>query len=356
MNERLTWMLPSVSVGRLFSTDVRVSAWFAIIPLVVCPKYGMTLGLTFTLLLAVSVRAATFSWTNSAGGSWHVAANWLPNTVPSAGDTALVTNIGTYSVVITNSVSPAVLRIGSPGSPTVVVDNFATLSCANCVITNGGTNIVSGGTLSARGRAAPGGAVEAEINGAAIALAPLQTFVARQANVVLASGEMAFAGRLKTSGAKAALSYQGSAGINNLKINDPAGVLLAGWKSLATTTLRVQTAPTQIEIDTLHWQTPAGKFAIAADRTTNFRRALKTNGEKTAATPAPTTAAAAATPPATSEPAGKDAFALQIRRVEIKDGALDFSDETIGGGFATGIQEFNHRPQHAQPTRHRRTR
>ena len=91
------------------------------------------------LLLAVSVRAATFSWTNSAGGSWHVAANWLPNTVPSAGDTALVTNIGTYSVVITNSVSPAVLRIGSPGSPTVVVDNFATLSCANCVITNGGT-------------------------------------------------------------------------------------------------------------------------------------------------------------------------------------------------------------------------
>ena len=203
------------------------------------------------------------------------------------------------------------------------------------------TAIVSGGTLSARGRAAPGGAVEAEINGAAIALAPLQTFVARQANVVLASGEMAFAGRLKTSGAKAALSYQGSAGINNLKINDPAGVLLAGWKSLATTTLRVQTAPTQIEIDTLHWQTPAGKFAIAADRTTNFRRALKTNGEKTAATPAPTTAAAAATPPATSEPAGKDAFALQIRRVEIKDGALDFSDETIGGGFATGIQEFN---------------
>jgi len=203
------------------------------------------------------------------------------------------------------------------------------------------TAIVSGGTLSARGRAAPGGAVEAEINGAAIALTPLQTFVARPAKVVRASGEMAFDGRLKTGGAKAALSYQGSAGINNLKINDPAGVLLAGWKSLATTTLRVQTAPTQIEIDTLHWQTPAGKFAIAADRTTNFRRALQNNASQTAATPAPTTAPAAATPPATSEPAGKDAFALQIRRVEIKDGALDFSDETIGGGFATGIQEFN---------------
>ena len=72
MNERLTWMLPSVSVGRLFSTDVRVSAWFAIIPLVVCPKYGMTLGLTFTLLLAVSVLLHEFAHVFAArrsGGS-----------------------------------------------------------------------------------------------------------------------------------------------------------------------------------------------------------------------------------------------------------------------------------------------
>ena len=204
------------------------------------------------------------------------------------------------------------------------------------------TTIVSGGTLSARGRAAPGGAVEAQVNGAAIALTPLQPLIARQANVALASGDLAFAGKLKTGGAGAALSYQGGAGVHNLRINDPAGVLLAGWKSLATSTLRVQTAPTQIEIDTLHWQAPAGKFAIAADRTTNFRRAMKNNADQNAAAPAAATAPAASTPPAAAAaPAAGDALALQIRRIEIKDGALDFSDETIGGGFATGIHEFN---------------
>ncbi len=117
-------------------------------------------GIFCTLLLAHVASAATLSWTNTAGGSWHVAANWLQHAIPGAGDTVLVTNVGSYSVLITNSVSPASLLIGGAGSPNVVVDNFATLSCASCVITNGGTmtwsnswingalTILSGGQLN----------------------------------------------------------------------------------------------------------------------------------------------------------------------------------------------------------------
>ena len=61
MNERLNWMLPSVSAGRLFSTDVRLSLWLVIVPLVVCPKYGLTLGMTFFSLLLVSVLLHEFA-------------------------------------------------------------------------------------------------------------------------------------------------------------------------------------------------------------------------------------------------------------------------------------------------------
>ena len=32
---------------------------------------------------------------------------------------------------------------------------------------------------------------------------------------------------------------------------------------------------------------------------------------------------------------------FQIRRIEIRQGALDFSDDSLGGGFATGIRELN---------------
>jgi hypothetical protein len=203
--------------------------------------------------------------------------------------------------------------------------------------------IVSGGTLTARGRAAPGGAVEAEVGGAAIALAPLQPLLARYLNGTLTSGEAAFAGKLKTGQKDAALVYAGSAGVNNLQLNDPTGVLLAGWKSLATTTLRAQVAPTQIEIDTLRWQEPAGKFAIAADQTSNFRRALKRVDDKPAETAAPAGAASTgdAAPAAAAENNEPGAFAIQIRRIDIRQGALDFADDNVAGGFATSIREFN---------------
>jgi hypothetical protein len=54
----------------------------------------------FTLLVVglFQVKAATISWTNTAGGNWNATNNWSPNTVPGAADTALITNAGTYAV------------------------------------------------------------------------------------------------------------------------------------------------------------------------------------------------------------------------------------------------------------------
>lgn len=62
--------------------------------------------------------------------------NWSPNFVPGSTDSAFVTNVGTYNVVITNSINPGGLLIGGGN---VVIDNFATLSCNFMVVTNGGT-------------------------------------------------------------------------------------------------------------------------------------------------------------------------------------------------------------------------
>ncbi|HEY0984393.1 MULTISPECIES: site-2 protease family protein [unclassified Schlesneria] len=61
MNDRLNWMHLSVSAGRLFSTHVRLSIWLAIVPLVVCPRYGFTLGMTFSGLLLLSVLLHEFA-------------------------------------------------------------------------------------------------------------------------------------------------------------------------------------------------------------------------------------------------------------------------------------------------------
>ena len=39
-------------------------------------------------------EGATINWTNTASGGWNTAANWNPNTVPGANDTAIITNAG----------------------------------------------------------------------------------------------------------------------------------------------------------------------------------------------------------------------------------------------------------------------
>lgn len=200
--------------------------------------------------------------------------------------------------------------------------------------------IASGGTLSARGHAAPGGAVDAKVSGAAIALAPLQPLIARYANAKLISGEAAFSGNVKMANKDAALVYTGGAGISNVLLQDATGAPLLAWKSLATTTLRAQTAPMQLQIDILQWQEPAAKIAIAADQTTNVRRAFKRDDDVQAGPPAAAEPAAATQTTA----AGRDTAggnALQIRRVNIKDGAIDFSDNGIGGGFSAAIRELN---------------
>jgi len=84
----------------------------------------------------VSIHAANIFWTNTLGGSWHGAANWSPNTVPSSSDLAYVTNAGSYNIVITNNASSAALLIGAGN---VIIDNYATLWCSSMVVTNGGT-------------------------------------------------------------------------------------------------------------------------------------------------------------------------------------------------------------------------
>src|SRR5260370_31746136 len=64
-------------------------------------------------LAAISLgRAATIAWTNTAGGTWNTAANWTPNQVPDAGDDALITSNGTYTVTLDVSPTIASLTLG----------------------------------------------------------------------------------------------------------------------------------------------------------------------------------------------------------------------------------------------------
>jgi len=62
---------------------------------------------------SLGVHAETVTWTNTAGGAWSLAANWSPNKVPVAADTAQITNSGTYLVTLDSATEVTHLQVGA---------------------------------------------------------------------------------------------------------------------------------------------------------------------------------------------------------------------------------------------------
>ncbi|PYJ02046.1 MAG: hypothetical protein DME25_16995, partial [Verrucomicrobia bacterium] len=100
--------------------------------------------------------AATITWTNVLSGGWNTAANWSPNTVPGAGDTAVITNTGNYTVTL--DISPTVTGLILGASSGVTTQTLAmngqtfTLNGPCTINSRGlfslGSGALSGGTTS----------------------------------------------------------------------------------------------------------------------------------------------------------------------------------------------------------------
>src|ERR1035441_9940985 len=91
-------------------------------------------------------RAASVIWTNTGGGSWSVAANWSPNTVPRPSDDVLIRTAGTYSVTLDASPTVNSLTLGgASGWQTLATSgNTLILNGASVVNTNGIVSLNSG--------------------------------------------------------------------------------------------------------------------------------------------------------------------------------------------------------------------
>lgn len=106
MNERLSWMLPSFYGGRMFATDIRISWWFALVPVVLCPRYGIEVGLLFGLLLYVSVLMHEFAhvfaarWTGGSADEIHL--------TPMGGIAMVRPGHGAFALGITAAAGPLV--------------------------------------------------------------------------------------------------------------------------------------------------------------------------------------------------------------------------------------------------------
>jgi hypothetical protein len=105
------------------------------------------------LLATTTARPTTLNWTNTLGGEWFLAQNWSPNIVPGAGDTANITQPGTYTVtIVTGAVSVVALNIGGQSGVQTLVQGSPSagnaLSMANGIVSNNGLLVVTNGGIT----------------------------------------------------------------------------------------------------------------------------------------------------------------------------------------------------------------
>jgi len=204
-------------------------------------------------------------------------------------------------------------------------------------------DLKSGGHIALRGRALPArGTLRANIEASGLALAPFAPLLAQHASAKLGSGEAALSGTLRVGGKEAKLAYAGKAAITNLALDDPTGVRLLGWKSLATESIKAALSPDRIDIDELRLVAPVGRLAIAKDGSSNISRALlKQQAASSPPAVAPSaTAAHTAAGAEAGDMGGGGEGAVTVRRVRVEQGALDFSDDSLSPGFVAKIVEL----------------
>ena len=100
------------------------------------------------LLNVWAASAATVTWTNVNGGSWSTPANWSPNFVPGAFDTALITTPGTYTITVGASVNVYALTLGAATGQQTHTNYNQNFTATNSLISTNGVFGMNGGTYA----------------------------------------------------------------------------------------------------------------------------------------------------------------------------------------------------------------
>lgn len=172
-------------------------------------------------------------------------------------------------------------------------------------------------------------------------LTPLAPLVAKQAALKLTAGVASANGQLNWNGQGkgAGVRYAGSVGVDDFRLDQESdGERLIGWKALLAEGINVDSAGKLARIDDVRLSAPGGKIAIAKDRSTNFTGLMR----NTAAAPAaPADAPNKDTAPvAPTASAAEPPFVVNVERVQVSNGELDFADQSLVLPFAALIREF----------------
>ncbi len=197
--------------------------------------------------------------------------------------------------------------------------------------------IRQGGTLRAQGSASPEQQrATLKLEARNLALAPLAAMVAKHTTLKLASGAAHATGQLDWNGQgkNAGVRYTGNAGLDDFRLDqENNGERLVAWKGLLAEGIQIDSANKLARVEDVRLSAPSGKIAITKDRSTNFAGVMRASS----AAPTDTTNKGPAPAP---QAANDPPFIVNVERIHVANGELDFADQSLVLPFAALIREF----------------
>ncbi len=208
--------------------------------------------------------------------------------------------------------------------------------------------VKEGGRFQAEGKlvpARPSADIRLKLDG--LALAPVQPWLGQAANLLLADGRLSTQGRVRydaEAGADRQVGFTGGFSVDGLLLNEgDTGTRFLAWKQLSSDT--VSATPAGLDIGLLRLAGLDAKLIINPDKSTNLKKILR-GAETTQAKPTqvikPTDLAKPAPSVASGGGAGSEGknFRVNIDRVRVAGGGLDFADLSLKLPFGTHIHDL----------------
>ena len=206
-----------------------------------------------------------------------------------------------------------------------------------------------GGTVAFDGavQMLPSLVLEGDIDIDEVALAQVGPYLHHFLGVQLDSGALSIRGQINT-GAEQPLAFRGAASIDELSISQaPDDETLIGWQSLNAEEIDLNIAERALETGTITVDQLAGQIVIYEDQTTNFGElgeeppaeddANDDNGTETVVD----TGEHDNGTPTDEDGEEVDPFSIIIAGIELNDGGLDFTDDSLPLPFSTSIHSLS---------------
>ncbi|MDZ7695746.1 MAG: DUF748 domain-containing protein [Deltaproteobacteria bacterium] len=197
-----------------------------------------------------------------------------------------------------------------------------------------------GGTMNARGRfTLAQKSAEATVQVSNLALTPFQPYVAQYAYLSVDAGDFNAAGKVSYGEGENGpnLQFQGDAHIADLLVSELGTKLetqlnttkrFLTWQALKANNIQLGFGPERLDIGEVRLIEPYGKLIIYEDKSLNLNKVLRDNKE---------TVEGKEPVSQVETPGG---FPVDVRRIRIEKGVLDFADLSLPIPFAAKIYEL----------------